>query len=99
MRLRRLSIGVCAFLLAALLSFPAQTSQTNPTVQKSAPQQLKAWEAEVDQLGKQGKFAEALPIAQNALRLAEQTFVPEDDNVARELFSSIAQLQRRRTVW
>ena len=37
---------------------------------------------QVEALYQQGKYAEALPIAQEAVRVAQSTFGPEDPNVA-----------------
>lgn len=38
--------------------------------------------AQVEQLYQQGKFAEAIPLAQESLRVAQASFGPEHPNVA-----------------
>lgn len=66
---------------------PQATLPSTPeAAQAGARQRWEALHGEALSLQKQKKFAEALPVAQEALRLAESSFGPEDTSVARSLF-------------
>ena len=79
MCVRRRAIGVCALLLAVSFALRAQTALGTPQ------EQFQNLATQAVQLSKQGKNAEAMSIAQDALRLAETTFGPEDEQVAQTL--------------
>ncbi len=72
---RNSTLGLVVFLWAALAAFPL-------------PAQQERWEElskEAVSLYHQGKYAEAQAVAEEALRVAEATFGPEDPNVATSL--------------
>ena len=72
---RKLTAGMAVFLMAAGLVAPLAAQQQN-------------WEAlnnKVNSLYGQGKYAEAVLVAQEALRVAEATFGPEDARTATSL--------------
>jgi CHAT domain-containing protein/tetratricopeptide (TPR) repeat protein len=61
--------------IASLATIPALAQES----------QWKELDARIEQLQKQGKNEEALPLAQKALKVAEATFGPEDPNTATAL--------------
>jgi tetratricopeptide (TPR) repeat protein len=64
-----------AFLVALSLTFPLAAQETR----------WKELSAQAEQLQKQGKYAEALPVAQEAVRVAEATFGDQHPNTAAAL--------------
>jgi len=66
-------LAVCCALLSAMMIAPA------PSAQQSHLDELTS---QVTRLIRQGRYAEATPIATEALRIAEATFGPNDRNVA-----------------
>ena len=79
-----LTRGMAIFLLAAGLVAPLVAQQ-------------ESWEemnSKVISLYCQGKFGEAVSLAQEALRVAEERFGPEHPNVARSLDSYAALLRK-----
>src|SRR5208282_979627 len=75
-------LGVCA-LLAIAIALPLSAQEAR----------WKELNARVIQLGQQGKFTEAIPLAQESLRVAEATFGAEHPNVATSL-NNLAELFR-----
>jgi CHAT domain-containing protein/Flp pilus assembly protein TadD len=81
---RRATLFLFAFLILILCAPPA-------TAQEARWRELTA---QVEQLYKQGKYSDAIPVAQEALRVAESTFGPEDPNVATSL-NNLADIYRK----
>ena len=69
---RKISSIACLVLLAFALAVPAVAQEAR----------WKELNAQVDQLYQKGKYAEAIPLAQESVRVAEATFGPEHPNVA-----------------
>ena len=65
------------FLVLAVFALPASAQEAR----------WRELTAQVEQLDKQGKYSDAIPVAQEALRVAESTFGPEHPNVAESLNS------------
>jgi tetratricopeptide (TPR) repeat protein/CHAT domain-containing protein len=86
---RRAIPCVFALVLIAAIALPA-SAQESPAALEARWKQL---EAQIDQLTRQGKYAEALPVAQEALHVAESLFGSEHPNTAQSL-NSLAQQYR-----
>ena len=80
---RKIASIVCPVLLALVLAVPVAAQE----------ERLKELNAQVVQLYQQGKYAEAIPIAQEQLRVAEATFGAQHPNVALSL-NNLAVLYR-----
>jgi CHAT domain-containing protein/Tfp pilus assembly protein PilF len=85
-RVTRLAVTyICALLLVAI-SFPL------PAAAQEA--RWKELDAQSRELAKQGKYAEAIPVAQEAVKVAESTFGPDNNYIATSL-NILAEMYRR----